>query len=75
MSNIVGMAIPVTFDNAPKIAVVNGGQTVEVENDSFFIFPYDPELTCSLVPGYVFRENYRFASPRSTDHFVDIYEI
>lgn len=80
MSQIVGMAIPVTPQNNHKIAVVSGGcvpygDGESIPNDVYFVFPYDAELHCQLIPGEVFRANYRFANPRSTDHFVDIIEI
>lgn len=79
MSNVVGMAIRITSENAASIAVVNAGVVPDTErslhNDEYFVFPYDPDAHCTILPGYAFRENFEFTSPRSETHFVEIREI
>lgn len=79
MSNIAGMAIRITPLNRNLIAVVNAGvpapEAEDRHNDEYFILPYEPTAKSCIVPGYVFRENFEFAAPRSDNYFVQIREI
>lgn len=79
MSDIVGMAIRITPENRYQIAVVNQGVPApEAEarsNDEYFILPFEPTAVATILPGYVFRQNFEFAAPRSDTHFVQIREI
>lgn len=79
MSDIVGMAIRITPLNRALLAVVNAGvpaPEAEVRhNDEYFILPYEPTANSVILPGYVFRQNFEFAAPRSDNYFVQIREI
>lgn len=75
MNPVVGMAIPVTFDNAEKLAIHNGGKPALILDDSFFVLPLEAGLKPRQIPGYAFRASWAFAEPRSTEFFVPIIEI
>lgn len=75
MSTVVGLAIPVTIENAEKLSIHNAGQPALIVDDSFFVLPLEAGLQPRQIPGYAFRASWAFAAPRSTDYFVPIVEI
>lgn len=77
MSRNVGAAIKITKDNHEKLTVLNGGVAPEMEDvTTYFLYPYNPDAHCRVLPADVFFENYRFA-PNQEDEtcLVDIDEI
>lgn len=78
-TQIVGMAIQITEENAAKIAIVNGGIVPKVEHfytGSVFIYPYDPDANPRIMVGYAFEANWKTIYHELNDqHFTEIVEI
>lgn len=73
----VGMAILLTKDNCPKVAVVNSGLVPEIEPlpaMQFFVFPYDYNAHAEILWADEFWLKYEFANTPDENYFVDINE-
>lgn len=77
MSKSVGMAIPITPENAPLLAVANGGLPVFYQEDPkcYFILPYTHDAHQTIVSAKTFHENWRFVTTEDPMCLVNIDEI
>lgn len=68
----IGMAIRVTKENYDRIAIVNGGAPVEVEDgENYFIIYNDRYTPNETVRSEFFFENYEFQRPEDSSRFVN----
>lgn len=67
-----GAAVVITESTAPKLSILNGRVVPEVEEDTLFVYPYNPNASCEIMSRADFNEKYCFANTEDPEVLVDI---
>lgn len=75
MNKPYGAAVVITEDNRAQLAIINGGLVPSKENleaETYFVFPYDPDAYVDIMSAAAFAKKYYFNDTPNAKHLVDI---